>query len=341
MQIANPIYDVVFRYMMKDKEAAKIVLSTILGIEIIDLDFQSTEFPIELGETLTVLRLDFKAKFKDINGNEKLAVIELQKAKLPSDIMRFRRYLGEQYADKNNVVSEDMVAYYRALPIISVYILGHCLEFNVDIPVIKVNRVCIDAATGDRLSQKEPFIESLTHDSIVIQLPAMTGKRRTELEKLFIVFDKKYLVDDNGHLLLISDEQLEEKYRPVYRRLQQAGTDPLTRKKMIAEDEIINDFQSMARTIEEKDQVIEEKEQVIEEKDQAIEEKDQVIDEKNQVIDKKNQVIDEINKQLEHNKTVLERGIKEMQKSTDFTDEQIADIFQVDINVVRHLRNKL
>jgi hypothetical protein len=32
--IPNPLYDVVFRFMMEDAERAKIVLSTILGQEI-------------------------------------------------------------------------------------------------------------------------------------------------------------------------------------------------------------------------------------------------------------------------------------------------------------------
>ena len=50
--------------------------------------------------------------------------------------------------------------------------------------MIKVNRNYTDLATGERLTEKEDFIESLTHDSYVIQIPALTGKRRNELEKL-------------------------------------------------------------------------------------------------------------------------------------------------------------
>ena len=36
MQIANPIYDVVFKYLMDDNQIAKLMLSAIIGEEIIE-----------------------------------------------------------------------------------------------------------------------------------------------------------------------------------------------------------------------------------------------------------------------------------------------------------------
>ena len=52
--------------------------------------------------SLTVYRLDFKATIKTPQG-PKIVLIEIQKAKFATDIMRFRRYLGAQYQDKNDV----------------------------------------------------------------------------------------------------------------------------------------------------------------------------------------------------------------------------------------------
>ncbi len=46
--------------------------------------------------SLTVYRLDFSAKIKTTEGT-KTVLIEIQKAKLATDIIRFRKYLGEQY----------------------------------------------------------------------------------------------------------------------------------------------------------------------------------------------------------------------------------------------------
>jgi hypothetical protein len=49
--------------------------------------------------------MDFKATIEQADGSQKVIVIEIQKAKLHTDIMRFRRYLGEQYADKENSIA--------------------------------------------------------------------------------------------------------------------------------------------------------------------------------------------------------------------------------------------
>jgi len=38
MQIANPIYDIVFKYMMSDNRVAKSLLSAIIGEKIVELE---------------------------------------------------------------------------------------------------------------------------------------------------------------------------------------------------------------------------------------------------------------------------------------------------------------
>ena len=88
---------------------------------------------------LAVLRMDFSARILDENGNQELIILELQKAKLPTDIMRFRRYLGEQYSNKENLVREGKPEYpsRKALPILSIYFLGHALE-HAKAPVLRV-----------------------------------------------------------------------------------------------------------------------------------------------------------------------------------------------------------
>ncbi|MFZ1750480.1 MAG: hypothetical protein WAU01_09820, partial [Saprospiraceae bacterium] len=43
MLIANPIYDVVFKYMMEDARVAKIFLSAIMAKELVDIQFLPQE----------------------------------------------------------------------------------------------------------------------------------------------------------------------------------------------------------------------------------------------------------------------------------------------------------
>ena len=69
MQIANPIYDVVFKYLMEDKKIAKLFLSTIIEEEIVTIDFLPKEQTLFMEKgSLTVQKMDFSAKIKTENG---------------------------------------------------------------------------------------------------------------------------------------------------------------------------------------------------------------------------------------------------------------------------------
>jgi hypothetical protein len=367
VQIANPIYDVVFKYMMNDEKVAKLLLSAIIGREVVSLEFRPTEHHFPVGELLAVMRMDFSARILDENGQQELVILELQKAKLATDIMRFRRYLGEQYGNKENVVREPKPEYpfRKALPIISIYFLGHTLE-HTKAPVIRVNRVYTDAATGEPILEKEEFIESLTHDSIIIQIPYLRDRRRTELEQLLTLFDQSNATQDR-HLLNVNEDDLPERYRPMIRRLQKAIADDAVRQTMEAEDDLIEEFKDYQRLITAKEQIIEAKEKVISEKDELISEKDELISEKDEVISEKDELISEKEKKIsEKEKTIeeKEKTIEEKEKTIEetrkaFEEKQaqlknairalhaagtdlarLVDIFQLDIAEVTTLLDK-
>ena len=116
-------------------------------------------------------------------------------------------------------------------------------------------------ATGIPLQEKEDFIESLTHDSYVIQIPYLNGHKRTELEQLLQIFAQQdtdeYQLE---HILTISEEDMPQQYQPVLRRLRLAMADAHTQSLMQAEDEVINEFRQFARALEESNKIIKEKE---------------------------------------------------------------------------------
>ena len=49
MEIANPIYDVVFKYLMEDQKVAKIFLSTLTELDIVSLELMPQELSSERG----------------------------------------------------------------------------------------------------------------------------------------------------------------------------------------------------------------------------------------------------------------------------------------------------
>ncbi|MCF8370667.1 MAG: hypothetical protein K9H64_03525 [Bacteroidales bacterium] len=287
MRIANPIYDVVFKYLMDDNKIAKLMISKIIGEEVESLEFQPQEQTVKVGRpkkdkekskaSFTVYRLDFAAKIKTPKGQFRQVLIEIQKAKFPTDIMRFRRYLGQQYQSPKNITENDTNRRKSAIPIVTIYFLGHKLDF-VSAPVIKVNRTYIDVATGDSLHEKEEFIESLTHNSFVIQIPYLKDNRRNELEKLLSVFDQS--LKESDHILNINEEDYPDEFRDIVRKLQIAMADEEVQLIMDIEDEILAELEEKEREIENLAESLAKKDILLSEKDREIEELKKLLNKK-------------------------------------------------------------
>ncbi len=288
MKIANPIYDVVFKYLMEDSKVAKLLIGAIINEKISELSFFPQEYTALSGkESLTVYRVDFMAKIKTAKGF-KCILIEIQKAKFETDIMRFRRYLGSQYANKENKyvvgIKKNGKKIKKALPIVSIYFLGYPLK-EVNAPIIKVKRHYYDVINNDReIRQTIEFIESLTHDSFVIQIPYLRRKYQSDLECLLSVFNQENRTHDN-HILNVFELDYPKKYGLIIRRLQKAIAEPEIRDTMDIEDDILEELQNKERDVEAKNKIIEEKNQVINEKDQALSKKDKALEENKKLIE--------------------------------------------------------
>jgi hypothetical protein len=283
MYIANPIYDVVFKYMMEDNTVAKLLVSSIIGEDVVSLEPKPQEHTREKDKektkgdipNITVYRLDFSAKIKLSDGQYKVIVIELQKAELPTDIMRFRRYLGEQFIDSENKIvnKEEKKEEVDAMQIYAIYFLGEDLGI-LDTPVLSVSPEIKDVITGEIVRKESKFIDGLHHKSWIVQISCLKERRRNELEKLLSVFDQSNRTSDS-HILNVSEEDFPEKSRPLIRRLKGAASNSKVKKQMKEEDEVVKYLRDYARiettkALAEKDKIIEEKDKTIEEKDQKI-----------------------------------------------------------------------
>ena len=314
MRIANPIYDVVFKYLLDDEKVARTMLSALLGKEVLELGFRPTEVrqPVETpdGSEWLVLRMDFSATVRLEDGSLKLVLIEIQKANNAWDVQRFRRYLGCNYCNPENVYV-DNEGRQQALPLLTIYFLGEGLE-GIDVPVLKVNRHYLDVATGGEVHITDPFVEALTHDSIVVQINRLKNRRRTDLEQLLAVFDQGQAFQSDPHLLDILEENFPERYRDVLRRLLRAGAEKDIRDGMDVEDDVVAAFQEQVRqaaqALEEQarqaTQALEEQArqaaQALGEKDRVIEAKDKALEDKGKALEQKDQIIADLKRQLGH-----------------------------------------
>lgn len=319
--VANPIYDVVFKYLLSDNKIAKLLIADLLGVkEIKSLELRPQEYSMaKQYNTITIYRIDFKAEIVKQNGEHLIVLIEIQKAKYTSDIMRFRKYLGEQYGDESNTMEikketkTSVTIEKKPLPIITIYFLGYELEKNAETPIIRVQRQYLDNHTRTVLKEKENFIESLTHDSIIVQIPALKHKRRNDLEKALSVFEAK-----KGHEVNINEDAYPEKYKPVIRRLLKAFSDKEVRQTMDVEDELLNHLELKERTIQ---SMIENQKKVLKKTNEIIKNAAQEIHTKNQEITLKNQEIDSKNQEIDSKNEIIIQSARLMKQSGIDTDE--------------------
>jgi hypothetical protein len=301
MTIANPIYDIVFKYLMEDLDIAKGLLSTILNVEIIELSFQPQETISENAQetkTIRVYRIDFAAIVKQTDGQTKKVLIELQKTKRNTNAIRFRRYLGENYQKEDTIIDTNGKERKRPLEIITIYILGFPLS-KTPTAVLHSKPCFRDLVNNESAdyAHAEEFIKLLTHESYFIQIPRLVEPTKTRIEKVLSVFNQTYKSSDEHSLNyeLIDDDPLIQK---MVNRLTRAIADEEMRRKMNIEDEIEREFAEYQDTIEQKDEEIKQSKQVIEQSKRVIEQKDQELEQR----EKENE---ELKRQLEAYKKLI------------------------------------
>jgi hypothetical protein len=275
MIIANPIYDVVFKRLMENEKVAKFFISTLLEqtIEAIEIKPQEFTYTNELAG-IAVFRLDFIATIKNDSGEYKKVLIEIQKAKNPIDLMRFRNYLAEQYKKEDKINNENAI-----LPITTIYILGFTLP-EIETPCIKVERNYKDLINKTILLKKSEFVEKLTHDSFVVQVERITDRYQTKLDKLLSVFEQRNFTDNREITKNFAHEPDIDELKTITDILHYVGTDPEERKQIEIEQEAWRTINAMFEEKERKyQQELEEQRQELEEQKQALHEKDKLIEE--------------------------------------------------------------
>ena len=210
IEIANPLYDAVFKHLMANERVAKYFIETFIGEKIEGLTMTVQECPVykwsskygklniapedlEYLKKLMVIRLDFVATIKTKAGEYKKVLIEVQKVRDIDDVDRFRQYLAEQYKRKDTITQNNKLVS-EPLPIITIYLLGFNLPES-DAIVFRVGRVYYDMINQKEMNVKISLAEYLTHDCYMVQLGRITGKTQTRLEKLLSVFEQRYFIE--------------------------------------------------------------------------------------------------------------------------------------------------
>ena len=244
-------------------------------------------------------------------GGEYVKVmIEIQRSDKPTDMLRFRTYIGEQYKQLDTVTVNDNKIE-DSLPIVVIYMLGFPLSSTNAIGV-KADRRYFDIIKGVEIESKDPFIECLTHDGYFIQIPRISAdtykdwENCSELEQMLSLFEQDYFVD--GNFLKKYPYPLTNKnIKKMVETLEYIAADPKLRRAMQEEywaaqnetlwekevktlqQEIIANKRAMA----EKDEAMAENKRIMAAKDEAMAQKDKALAKNKKAIAQKDKAMAE------------------------------------------------
>ena len=314
--ISNPIYDEVFRYLMDDLESAKIIISTLLNQTILNLKPLSNDLVYlhnnkqvaDKNTSIALMRLYYAAEILNKDSTKELVTIELQKAKLRTDEIRFRKYIAENLKKTEKIISDEIdpktnlprviEKTYRFIPI---FILNFEIETEICDLTIQTYRNIHGVFTGKKLQEQNEFLNNLMYNLIVVQIPyinkikesdLLNDKHKLALYKLFQLFNQSNPADIENHSLYINEDEIPEEYARIVHRLANVNAnDPQLYQKLILEDTALKEILEMQSDIYYYKENNQKQKLTIDEKNKTIDEKNNIIDEQNKLIaDLKNQI---------------------------------------------------
>ena len=336
--IANPIYDIVFKYLLEDERITRILLSALLKKDILTVEQRRNEYTNVGRDGLSVFRIDFGATVREADGTEHLILIELQKTWLPTETLRFRQYLGAQYANKENMQSGERSAF--AIPMVTVYLLGHKVG-DIEEPVLYVRRQSYDY--DDHVVTQglpDPFVDSLTHDSIIVQIPRLKVRPGNRLDKVLSVFDQSRPVGSNQQTLCVDESFYEDDadMLRIVHRLTAAAADAKVRHEMNVEDEYFSIIEERDTELLQRNQELAEtKAQLKEIRTQAEEAQAQAEEAQAQAEEAQAQV-EEAQAQVEEAQAQAEEAQAKAEEAQAKAEEAQAKLQQKDIDTARKLK---
>ena len=322
IHVANPIYDSVFKYIMEDERIAKTMLSALLKKEVVHVTVRPHEYSNTTRDTLSMFRIDFAATVREREGNEikdRIVLIELQKTWLNTETLRFRQYLGAQYSNKNNIREAEDKGF--AYPMVAVYLLGHRVG-NIKEPIVYVNHDVFDY-NGNVVEDGniEPFVESLTHNSIIVQIPLLHGNVNNRLEKVLSVFDQTLVDGDTQQVLKIDEDKFADDNDMLYvlHKLTAAAANSEMRQDMNVEDEYY-------KAIEDRDTAIMQRDKMLKERDCKMAQMDERLSQQSERLSQQSEQLSQQSEQLRNMaKALFVNGL---------SVEQISNMTGIDIDII-------
>jgi hypothetical protein len=260
------------------------------------------------------------------DGTLKLILIELQKTWLETETLRFRQYLGTQYSDPANIIKGDNMDRY-AIPMVTVYMLGHRVG-DIEEPVLYVNHKSYNY-DGVEVTKgiPDPFVDSLVHDSIIVQIPLLRGTINNRLDKVLSVFDQSHKDKYNQQVLNFDDNAFEDdvEMRHILHRLLAAASDAKLRQDMNVEDEYFSAIEDRDTAIMLRDKKIAERDaKLAKQGTQLAEQEAQLAEQEAQLAEQGAQLVEQGTQLAERDAKLAEQGTQLAEKEAQLAEKDKA-----------------
>ena len=204
------------------------------------------------------------------------------------------------------IKEDDPMGY--GLPMITVYLLGHKVG-DIEVPVLYVKHKAYDY-DGNEVTEgiPDPFVESLVHDSIIVQIPRLQGKVNNRLEEVLSVFDQTRKDRHNRQVMNIDEAEYagDEEMMHIIHRLLAAAADAKLRQDMNVEDEYFLAIENRDTAIMQRDERIKEQDKMIADQDKQIADQDKMIADQDKMIADQSDIIISSAKMMKENGMALE-----------------------------------
>ena len=331
IHVANPIYDSVFKYLMEDERIAKTILSALLKKEVIHVTVRPHEYSNTTRDTLSMFRIDFAATVREREGGaikDRIVLIELQKTWLNTETLRFRQYLGAQYSNKNNMREADEKGF--AYPMVAVYLLGHKVG-NIKEPIVYVNHDVFDY-NGNVVADvnEEPFVESLTHNSIIVQIPLLHGNVNNRLEKVLSVFDQTQVEGDTQQVLKIDEDKYADDSDMLYvlHKLTAAAANSEMRQDMNVEDEYYKAIEDRDTAIMQRDKMLKEQEQQLSQQSEQLSQQSEQLSQQSEQLSQQSEQLSQQSEQLSQQSEQLSQQSEQLSQQSEQLSQQSEQLSQ-------------
>ena len=173
-------------------------------------------------------------------------------------------------------------------------------------------------------------MESLTHDSIIVQIPRLHGQINNRLDKVLSIFDQSRRDCDDEQLLSIDERAYSDDsdMERILHRLTMAAADADMRHRMDVEDEYFS-------IIEKRDTEILMKDKQLAEKNVQLAEKTEQLAEKNVQLEKQTEQLAEQSEKLQQQQAILRKSVLALKAA--MPSEQVAATLGITVDEVERL----